>query len=294
MMIIFRLFTVLLLMIVAVPATLHTQTQLDLIEGVSGDDAGEPTEQQQTEQDLQDLIRLLSDPVLIEQLQQRLPENGNEQQADGLSLSGFKTRFQEALVRVEERAGIVLRALSTVPQLGEVLTAVWRDRMAASDFLQSPIYVIIFLFGGFGLEWLFWCYFSGSLKRIELSKPKTYGSILKAAILRMVLLFGSIAVFTVGSIGLFVGFDWSAYVEHIVFSLLAGIIVMRLIMMITVFVLAPKVDDLRLLPFDKVTAENIYNMNSSRISALHRTVSVLRGPCEIVVACGPTLSVAAA
>ena len=119
-------------------------------------------------------------------------------------------------------------------------------------------YVIIFLFGGFGLEWLYWSYLSATLTRIELSKPKTYGSILKAAVLRAVLLFGSIAVFASGSVGLFVGFEWSPFVDQIVLSLLAGIIAMRFIIMIGVFVLAPKVEDLRLMPLDRTAARNVY------------------------------------
>jgi small-conductance mechanosensitive channel len=130
--------------------------------------------------------------------------------------------------------------------------------MAASDFLQSAIYVIIFLFGGFGLEWLYWSYLSATLKRIELSKPESYGSVLKAAVLRAVLLFGSIAVFAFGSIGLFVGLEWSAFIYDVVLSLLASIIAMRFIIMVAVFVLAPKVDNLRLVPLDKAAAKNVY------------------------------------
>ena len=96
------------------------------------------------------------------------------------------------------------------------------------------------------------------LKWVELSKPKTYGGVLKAALLRAALLFGSIAVFAFGSIGLYVGFEWSAFIDDIVLSLLAGIIVMRFVIMVAVFVLAPKVDDLRLVPLDTAAAKNIY------------------------------------
>ena len=115
-----------------------------------------------------------------------------------------------------------------------------------------------FLFGGFGLEWLYWSYLSATLKRIELSNPKTYGGVLKAAMIRATLLFGSIAVFAFGSIGLFGAFEWSPILEHVVISLLTGIIVMRLIIMIAIFILAPKVDELRLLPLDRAAANSIY------------------------------------
>ena len=71
--------------------------------------------------------------------------------------------------------------------------------------------------------------------------------------------FGSIAVFAFGSVGLFVAFDWSPFIDHIVLSLLAGIIGMRFVIMIAVFLLAPKVDDLRLMPLETAAARNIYN-----------------------------------
>ena len=89
-------------------------------------------------------------------------------------------------------------------------------------------------------------------------KSETYGGVLKAAMIRATLLFGSIAVFAFGSIGLFGAFEWSPILEHVVISLLTGIIVMRLIIMVAIFVLAPKVDELRLLPLDRAAANSIY------------------------------------
>lgn len=234
----------------------HAQTVLGLPETESID-----SEKQQTsEQEVRELLRLLSKPELVEKLKERLPGTIGGETADegALTVSGLKKYFQAALVRIEVRVKNIVQAAIIFPELSNALSAAWQKRMAADDFLQSPIYVIIFLFGGFGLEWLYWSYFSGSLKRIELSKPKTYGSVLKAAVLRATLLFGSIAVFAFGSIGLFVSFTWSPFIADIVLSLLAGIIAMRVIIMLAVFVLAPKVDDLRLLPLDQTAAHNIY------------------------------------
>ena len=153
---------------------------------------------------------------------------------------------------------MIALALTTVPKVYREPTTAWMESMAGSEVLRSAIHVIIFLFGGFGVEWLYWSYLSATLKRVEHSKPESYGGVLKAAVLRATLLFGSIAVFGFGSIRLFVAFEWSAFVEHLVIALLAGIIVMRFIAMAAVFVLAPKVDDLRLLPLDRAAARNIY------------------------------------
>ena len=234
------------------------QTPLGLM-GVEAGQGGEgPEARQMSEQELQQLVRLLSNPALVEQLKHRLPGTADRQADDGFSLSGLKEHFQKNLLRARERAQEIAHALTTIFQSTRAVSNFWNESMASSDFLKSAIYVIIFLFGGFGLEWLYWSYLSATLKRIEFSKPDTYGGVLKAAVLRALLLFGSIAVFALGSIGLFVGIEWSALIDHIVGSLLVGIIAMRFIVMIAVFVLAPKVDDLRLLPLDKAAAKNIY------------------------------------
>ncbi len=211
-----------------------------------------------SDQDLEDLIRLLSKPGLAERLQQRLPELTDQQADASYTVARLQERVRDKLALIEIRIEAIADALKSAPRLPRALSRAWADNVASSDFLRSAIYVIVFLFGGFGLEWLYWNYLSATLQRIELSKPETYGSVLKAAGLRALMLFGSIAVFAFGSIGLFVSFDWSDFINQIVLSLLAGIIIMRFIVMVVVFFLAPKVDDLRLIPLDQATAKNIY------------------------------------
>lgn len=236
----------------------HGQTALDLIGTKVGKNTEDVANQEASPQELQELLRLLSNPALVEQLIERSAVTTGQSIGSGPSFSSVQEYFQATLFQIDRRARFIFLALTSLPQLSGSLTSAWNESMATSEFLRSAIHVIIFLFGGFGLEWLYWSYLSGTLKRIELSKPKTYGSVLRAAVLRAALLVGSIAVFGFGSIGLFVGFEWSSFVEHIVISLLAGIIAIRFIDMIAVFVLAPKVDDLRLLPLDKSAAQNIY------------------------------------
>jgi small-conductance mechanosensitive channel len=254
-----RFYQYLLLISIAIGVLLppQAQAQLGLLTGSSENNDGQAAEQQANQKDLEELIRLLSNPELVKQLQQRLPATDSVDNSE-LSVSALETYLQASLVRIQLRATEIVHALAGVPQLSQALSAAWVENMAGGNFLRSAIYVIIFLFGGFGLEWLFWSYFSGTLKRTELSKPKSYGQVLKLAALRVLLLFGGTAVFVLGSIGLFVSFEWSVFIGNIVLSLLAGIISLRFIVMISIFVLAPRVDDLRLMPLDKPAARNIY------------------------------------
>jgi len=245
-----------LVMLLSVAAMVPVQAQI--LPGLPGGEAQEIDEKQSSERNLEELIRLLSNPALVKQLQQKLQTTADLQSGDALSVSGLQSYFQASLIRVKKRAVEIIHALSGIPRLSEALSNAWAENMAGSEFLRSAIYVIIFLFGGFGLEWLYWSYLGGTLKRIELSKPKTYSRIFKVAVLRALLLFGGTAIFAFGSIGLFIGFEWSAFIGNIVLSLLAGIIAMRFIVMISVFVLAPRVDDLRLLPLDSTAVKIIY------------------------------------
>lgn len=245
-----------LVMLLSVAAMIPLQAQI--LPGLPGGEIEESAEQQSSERDFAELIRLLSNPALVKQLQQKLSATTDLQPGDKLSVSGLQTYFQASLINVEERVGEIVHAVSGIPRLSEALSTAWTENMGGSAFLRSAIYVIIFLFGGFGLEWLYWSYLSGTLKRIEHSKPKIYSEILRVAVLRALLLFGGTALFAIGSIGLFIGFEWSSFIGNIVLSLLAGIIAMRFIVMISVFVLSPRVDDLRLLPLDKAAAKNIY------------------------------------
>ena len=173
---------------------LHAQSLL----GIPGTNSSDNDKQQTSEQEVLELIRLLSKPELVEKLRERLTVSAGDPDERELIVSGLQKYFRAALSRIEGRLQDIVQAAKAVPELSNALSAAWHERIAADNFLQSPIYVIIFLFGGFGLEWLYWSYMSGSLKRIELSKPKTYGSILKAAMLRAALLFGSIAIFGFG------------------------------------------------------------------------------------------------
>ena len=255
---ILRVLATLWLVTINLPAQAQTPMQRSMMGVTSGAGSEDPAGSPASEQDLEELIRLLSNPALVEQLKQRLSNAADAQAGDDLSSSNLQKYFRGVLTLVEIRGREIVAALTEIPELSSAVSEAWNENTVASDFLQSAIYVVVFLFGGFGLEWLYWSYLSPTLKWVEHSRPRGYGSVLRAAALRAALLFGSIGVFAFGSIGLFVAFDWSAFIDDIVLSLLAGIIAMRFIIMIAVFVLAPKVDDLRLLPLDRTAARNIY------------------------------------
>ena len=83
---------------------------------MSGKAAADPADQRTSEQELQELMRLLSNPVLMEQLKQRLPETSEQGAGESLSVSGLQQHLQATLTLVEQRAQEIVHALTTLPQ----------------------------------------------------------------------------------------------------------------------------------------------------------------------------------
>jgi hypothetical protein len=88
-----RILVVILLGLGSVPALGQTPA-LDL---VTGKGAAGSTDQQSSEVELQELIRPLSNPALVQRLRQRFPETIEQQANDILSVSRLQQYFQEIL-----------------------------------------------------------------------------------------------------------------------------------------------------------------------------------------------------
>ena len=123
----------------------QAQAQGALMAITRGERAEDVAVPQASEQDIQELVRLLSNPELVAQLKQRLPQAADAGAADDYSASNLRVYFQEKLIYAELRGRSIVNALTTVPELSKALSMAWNESMAASDFLQSAIYVVIFL-----------------------------------------------------------------------------------------------------------------------------------------------------
>ena len=161
--------------------SLSAQAQTAALDLVAGKDAAPSAAQPHSEAELQELVRLLSNPALVERLKQRLPEPDGEQAGDRLLVTGLQEKFQETLEHVENRSRDIVHALAKLHRLPRALAKGWGKNMAASDFLQSAIYVVIFLFGGFGLEWLYWSYLCSAPGSLDTSLSHAAGLIEIAA-----------------------------------------------------------------------------------------------------------------
>ncbi len=209
--------------------------------------------------DIRELMRLLSDQSMIEWLktqgqdQGALDADGSFEQAPGLQQE-FANRVERIRTRLQNLV-ISWRNVATAPQY---LADSWRDQMSAGETLRSITYVLIFLVIGGGLEWLYRQYTQYTLLKLELRQRDTLWGKFQAAVSRALIISGGLLIFSVGTIGTFLGFEWPPFVENLVLNLLLIVIIVRLTSTISLFLFAPRVAALRLVPLDNHLAYAVH------------------------------------
>ena len=227
--------------------------------GVSSEETTAETVAPPSPNDLRELMRLLGDERVSTWLRQQASQDGLAAESNAALGPSFQEQIQSALAYVQVRATELSAASVALLGAGALLDDAWDAEMSDDETLRSAIYVIIFLFVGAGLEWLYWRYAGGTLRRIELGSLTTLGQSVSGALIRGVLLFAGIVIFAIGAVGTFLSFDWPPFAGELVLSLLMAVVVMRVVATLTVFILAPRVDGLRLLPLDGPAAQWLFN-----------------------------------
>ena len=222
--------------------------------GVVAEEVGPPSPN-----DMRELIRLLEDQRIRNWLEKgtELPEDadGDESQSIG---QGLKSQLSAALDRTRDRARLLQGVWQNIADAPTLLAREWDRAIAAGGTVRSLTYVLIFLFIGGGLEWLYRQYTNKRLIRLQLTHAVSLAGRVRAALSRALLIFGGLAVFTIGSIGGFLSFDWNPFVEELVLILLLLVLALRAIATVSLFVLAPRVRELRLAPFESALAKQLH------------------------------------
>jgi small-conductance mechanosensitive channel len=190
-----------------------------------------------------------------------LKEAAADQPAAGDERASLRAAVEHRLAAARQRMAELAKAWSNFPLVPEVLADAWRSQLSRGDALRSLTYVIIFVFVGGGLEWLFWQYFHPTLVRIEHTVPRTLMRRLSAATSRLFLQALAIAVFSIGSVGAFLSFVWPGFLERVVVNLLIGVIAVRALATLSRFLLAPLSPSLRLVPLDDRLASKVHGWN---------------------------------
>ncbi|MEX0347555.1 MAG: mechanosensitive ion channel family protein [Rhizobiaceae bacterium] len=197
-----------------------------------------------TPQDIEELLRLLGNPAVVEELRKSLEQT----ETDTGSSWSLRREISGVVSRMEERVSTLISGFTAINTIYPAAAEAWDSGLDQGDALRALTYVLIFLFIGGGLEWLYHQYARPLQLRITHGLPDSVGQRVTRAGLGMALHFVGLAIFAGGSAGAFLMFDWPTLTREMVITLLMTVIGFRLIGMFVTFILAPGAPDLRLVP----------------------------------------------
>lgn len=204
-------------------------------------------------QEVRELLRLLSDASINQWLQQQLVNAPAAERGTQVSLRDLGDR-QLRLLR--ERVSNVADATLILPQLPGELATRWSIGMSAETTLRSLIYLIIFLFIGCAMEWLYWAYATSRLRQLELSDVSGLAASTRRASAAGLLRLGGASLFSISCIGIYLVFDWPAMAGSVVLSVLFVAVILRMVLMVVRVVFSPASDHMRMVPLDKSRARS--------------------------------------
>ncbi|WP_335754254.1 mechanosensitive ion channel family protein [Sulfitobacter sp.] len=195
--------------------------------------------------DLHEFTRLLADERIQEWLNQQAVEAEN---ADVPETLGMRDQLDALVLQTKDRIGALIRTWEGLGQAPEMMQGRWKEQVTDDRRVQSLTFVLIFLFLGAGLEWLFRQYSNPMRRRLEITEFKTHTKRITAAITRAGLALSGLLAFAIGSIGAFSAFDWPPILFALILNLLMAIVAIRVVSTTLLLFLAPYVPRLRLVP----------------------------------------------
>jgi len=236
---------------------LHTSTPLSAQMMLPGGTATETAETpaEPSPNDIKELARLLADPTVVNWLQQRAAGLGEDGASTNLT---FRESIELGLIQIQARVQEVGAALVLLPNIPSIVSTTWQEGLTPREQLNFVVLLIIFVFVGVGLEWLYWRYAGYLRRRIELTRSNRYIDKVRSALTRLALVSGGAVFFSLGTIGTFVIFDWPPNAEEFVLELLFALVMLRVVSALALFALAPRIEALRLVPLSRQDARGLY------------------------------------
>lgn len=236
---------------------LHAATPLSAQMMLPGAGSSETTETpaEPSPNDIKELARLLADPTVVNWLQQRAAGLGEDGAPANLT---FRESVELGLIQIQARVQEVGTALALFPSLPSIVSTTWQQGLTPREQLNFVVLLIIFVFVGVGLEWLYWRYAGYFRRRVELMRSNRYIDKVRSALTRLALVAGGAVFFSLGTIGTFVIFDWPPNAEEFVLELLFALVMLRVVSALALFALAPRIEALRLVPLSRQDARGLY------------------------------------
>jgi small-conductance mechanosensitive channel len=205
---------------------------------------------------LRTLADLLRDPEVQAWLQAQAE---GRPAADASAASGpSQDSAQEMMVgRLDAMRAFLRQRAAAAPLLPDELGQAWTTLSAESQdrgLFGVVVLLAVFAALGFGVEWLFWWATTGIRTRLIASRFETRGDRLRAVGRRATYGLGVLLAFAVGSVAAFLLFEWPPLLKQIVLAYLLVFLIVRLVLVLGRFLLAPGAERFRVVPMATATA----------------------------------------
>jgi moderate conductance mechanosensitive channel len=203
------------------------------------------------------LAALLRDPAIQAWLQAQA--NRSPPGAPGAPVAAPKPADAQAMMagQLDTMRAFLRELAMAVPTLPDELGRAWTTFAAERETWggQRPIVLVaMFVALGFGLEWLLWWASTGVRQRLIASQLETPQDRLRAVAVRAIYALLVLFAFAIGSIGAFLLFDWPPLLRQVVLGYLQVFLIVRLVLVVGRFLLAPGAERFRLVPMATATA----------------------------------------
>ena len=248
------------LALLLVLSTANAQVVPGLTPGTSGEAAADAAEDPAAEAAK---IRLFTSLLADPSVQAWLIDRGAELEAEADAAAddreaGTGNPVVAGIERIQGTLALLGAGLEALPGEAQTAGLIWSLEMGEGETLRSIVYVLVFLAAGIASEHVFWRASRGVRQRILTAPRATFGAKLQLLLMRVMYAVLSLLFFAVGSVGVFLVFDWAPIVRLFTLTFLSAFVLVRMAEIISRLVLAPWVDDLRLIPMDGRTARLLH------------------------------------
>jgi moderate conductance mechanosensitive channel len=198
---------------------------------------------------LRTFAELFRDPAIQSWLQAQAEGAPGAPQAD--TAGEAATVHQMMAGRVDAMRAFLRELVAAVPTLPRELGRAWRLLYAETQergLLSVALLLAVFAALGFGVEWLFWWATTGIRTRFIARRFETKRDRLRAVGRRASYGLGVLLAFAVGSVGAFLLFEWPPLLKEIVLAYLMVFLIIRLVLVLGRFLLAPGAERFRVIP----------------------------------------------
>ena len=153
--------------------------------------------------------------------------------------------------RIDTIHAFLRELAAAAPTLPEELRRAWTLLYAETQergLLSVALLLAVFPALGFGLEWLYWWAGTGIRTRFLARRFETKGERLRAVGRRAFYGLCVLLAFAIGSVGAFLLFDWPPLLKEIVLAYLMVFLIVRLVLVLGRFLLAPGAERFRVIP----------------------------------------------